>query len=73
MGSIMNRNSLSVCAVIFALCWGVPAAAEGFLADLIAVRDDPLRDPAALRDPLFVMKEGVVVHGGTGPRDQRTK
>ena len=47
--------------------------ADGFVADLIAVRDDPLRDPAALRDPSFVMKEGVVVHGGTASRAQRTK
>jgi len=47
--------------------------ADGFVADLIAVRDDPLRDPAALRNPSFVMKEGVVVHGGTASRAQRTK
>jgi len=46
---------------------------EGFVADLIAVRDDPLRTPEALRDPIFVMKEGAVVHGGTAPGPQRTK
>jgi imidazolonepropionase-like amidohydrolase len=47
--------------------------AEGFVADLIAVRDDPLRAPEALRDPIFVMKEGAVVHGGPVPGAQRTK
>ena len=47
--------------------------AEGYVADLIAVGDDPLRAPEALRDPLLVMKEGVVVHGGDAPRHQRTK
>jgi imidazolonepropionase-like amidohydrolase len=47
--------------------------AEGFVADLIAVHDDPLQDPAALRHPLFVMKEGVVVHRGPARQAQRTK
>lgn len=47
--------------------------AEGFIADLIAVREDPLRDPAALRGPSFVMKEGVVVQRDTTRPAQRTK
>lgn len=33
----------------------------GYLADLIAVDGDPLKDPAALRAPRLVMKNGVVV------------
>ncbi len=32
-----------------------------YLADLIAVRGDPLRDPAALRDPQLVIAGGRVV------------
>ena len=39
--------------------------APGYAADLIAVRGDPLRDPAALRDPVLVIRNGVVVRDGT--------
>ncbi len=35
--------------------------AEGYLADLIAVRGDPLEDPRALRIPAVVLKAGQVV------------
>jgi len=34
--------------------------APGYLADLIAVREDPLQSPSALRRPLLVLKEGRV-------------
>jgi imidazolonepropionase-like amidohydrolase len=36
--------------------------APGYLADLIAVREDPLRDPSALRDPVLVIQGGRIVH-----------
>jgi imidazolonepropionase-like amidohydrolase len=35
--------------------------ARGFAADIIAVRGNPLDDPASLQDVLFVMKEGRIV------------
>jgi len=35
--------------------------AAGCVADLIAVRDDPLDDPAALRKPLLVVKDGRIM------------
>jgi len=67
------RATTSVAAKVIEQGDDLGRVAEGFVADLIAVRDDPLRDPAALRNPSFVMKEGVVMHGGTAPRAQRTK
>ena len=67
------RATTSVAAKVIEQGEDLGRVAEGFVADLIAVRDDPLRDPAALRNPSFVMKEGVVMHGGTAPRAQRTK
>jgi imidazolonepropionase-like amidohydrolase len=33
----------------------------GYVADLIAVRGDPLRDPAALRKVVLVIQAGRVV------------
>jgi imidazolonepropionase-like amidohydrolase len=38
--------------------------APGHLADLIAVRGDPLVDPAALRNPVVVIQGGALVRGG---------
>ncbi len=37
--------------------------APGYQADLIAVRDNPLTEPNALGDVVFVMKNGRIVRG----------
>ena len=37
--------------------------APGLAADIIAVRGNPLENPAALQDVLFVMKDGRVIKG----------
>jgi imidazolonepropionase-like amidohydrolase len=37
--------------------------APGFAADMVAVRGNPLEDPAALQDVVFVMKDGRIVKG----------
>jgi imidazolonepropionase-like amidohydrolase len=37
--------------------------APGMAADIIAVRGNPLENPAALQDVVFVMKDGRVVRG----------
>ncbi len=39
----------------------------GFRADIIAVNVDPMRTPATLRDPVFVMKDGVVYRNSLHP------
>jgi imidazolonepropionase-like amidohydrolase len=67
------RATTSVAAAVLDRGDDLGRVAEGFIADLIAVRDDPLGDPAALRDPSFVMKDGVVVHREAVPQAQRTK
>jgi imidazolonepropionase-like amidohydrolase len=45
--------------------------APGYVADLVAVREDPLRDPAALRGPVLVMRAGRVVVGPEVPASPR--
>jgi len=57
------RTSTSNAAELLALSdRGVIAA--GKLADLIAVRGDPLKDVKVLEQVAFVMKDGAVVLGG---------
>jgi imidazolonepropionase-like amidohydrolase len=40
------------------------AIAPGYLADLVAVRGNPLENPSALRKPVLVMKDGRIVLDG---------
>ncbi|UCG85473.1 MAG: amidohydrolase family protein [Gemmatimonadota bacterium] len=54
------RAATSGNAVLFDLDSELGSVAEGLVADLIAVGGDPAQDIAALRDVVFVMKEGVV-------------
>ena len=43
----------------------------GYLADLIAVRGNPLQDIRLLEHPDFVMKDGTILHNAVGsPRAQ---
>jgi imidazolonepropionase-like amidohydrolase len=40
------------------------ALQEGFLADIVAVKGNPLEDITLTEDVTFVMKDGVVYKGG---------
>ncbi len=53
-------SATTVAAEMFGLDKDVGAVAPGFLADLIALKADPLADVAALRGPDFVMKGGRI-------------
>lgn len=53
-------SATTVAAAMFGLEKDVGSVAPGFLADLIAVRADPLADVGALRSPDFVMKGGRI-------------
>jgi imidazolonepropionase-like amidohydrolase len=50
----------SVAAEVLGLGDDLGKIEEGFLADLVAVDGDPLRDIRALRRPVLVIKDGVV-------------
>ena len=53
-------SATTVAAEMFGLEKDAGAIAPGFLADLIALKADPLADVAALRSPDFVMKAGRI-------------
>ena len=55
------RSATSVAAEHMGLSADVGAVAPGRIADLIAVRGDPLADTEILRDVAVVMQAGVIV------------
>ena len=52
-------------AVAFRLRDSVGTVTPGMVADVVAVRGDPLADVGALRDPVFVMSRGRIVRYDT--------
>jgi imidazolonepropionase-like amidohydrolase len=58
MDAITSATSLAAKAIGLGDRLGV--IAPGFDADIIAVKGDPLKDIAATRDVVFVMRGGVV-------------
>jgi imidazolonepropionase-like amidohydrolase len=67
------RATTSVAAAVIDRGADLGRVAQGYVADLIAVRGDPLQDPSALRNPVFVMKGGIVAREDATPKSQRTK
>lgn len=55
------RSATSVAAGVLGRAGDLGAVAPGYLADLIAVRDDPLQAPSALRNLDLVVKDGAPV------------
>lgn len=52
------RAATSTAAEVLGRGDSLGRVAPGFLADLVALRSDPLRDPSALRLPVLVIQEG---------------
>jgi imidazolonepropionase-like amidohydrolase len=57
------RAATSTAASVLGRAGALGVIAEESLADLVAVRADPLRDIRALRGPLVVIKGGVPARG----------
>ena len=62
------RAATSVPAEMLGLAGQVGVVAPGALADLIAVKGDPLRDVRALERVGFVMKDGTAFSNELGGR-----
>jgi len=61
-------SATSITAKALGLGDSLGVVAPGFTADLIAVRGDPGRDIAAIKNVVFVMRGGVVFVGGPAAR-----
>ena len=59
MAAIVSATSLAARSLGLDTITG--AIAPGLAADLIAVRGDPSKDIGAMRDVVFVMRDGKVV------------
>ena len=55
------RSATSVAAEVLGRSTELGRIAPGFVADLVALRADPLQDPAALRRPALVVFKGRIV------------
>ena len=63
------RSATSVAAELLGQSSDIGAVEAGRFADLVAVRGDPLADPAELQHVTFVMKGGVVYKGAGAAGD----
>lgn len=55
------RSATSTAAMVLGSASSLGRLAEGFLADVIAVEGNPLRNISVLRNPVVVIKDGVVI------------
>ncbi|OYN91360.1 amidohydrolase family protein [Parenemella sanctibonifatiensis] len=64
MASVMGAEAAVAAASWQARTWlGAPGLAAGDPADLVLYADDPRQDPRVLRDPAYVIVDGLVVAG----------
>ena len=70
MTVLVSANSLG--AEALGMADQIGSIAPGFQADIIALDGDPLKDIAAVRRVVFVMKGGVVFRSGNPAPPSRT-
>jgi imidazolonepropionase-like amidohydrolase len=58
------RGATAVAAQVLGLGGQTGQLKEGMTADVIAVRQDPIKEIEALRSPTLVIKSGVIVRPG---------
>jgi len=54
------RSATTIAATVLGRAGDLGRIAPEHVADLVAVRADPLEDPAALRDPVLVLFQGQI-------------
>lgn len=55
------QSATTVAAAVLGRQTDLGRIAEGYIADMVAVRGNPLEDPAVLRRPVVVVKGGLIV------------